>query len=213
MDTMRGTAAHLLPLRFFIAIGWLRAAAEKVVAGGWLDGSAVSSFIDDQIAADVVMSSGYQQVMEQLWHPLATGLGMLVLLLEILIGIALLTGAGFNTALAIGLFLNANFIAAGVINPSAFYMIIQVALLGSPAGNVLSIDGWLQKRYGRWTDDRWFRAGVVVWTLVAVWAFTNAEDLGPSAVNDPGAVLGFVAMIAASVSLVLAVQRRHGPRS
>ena len=59
-----------------------------------------------------------------------TGFAAVVLLGELSIGVALLASVKRLEALAVGCFLNVHFIAAGQVNPSIFYLIISLSLIG-----------------------------------------------------------------------------------
>ena len=205
---VRSPVAHLVPLRVFIGIGWLRAWLEKATDGAWYNGDAVRAFVARQVADGAVLSDGYEWLMQALWEPLAMPVGWVVMVAEVAVGLGVLLGIWFNTALSIGLFLNLQFIAAGVVSPSAFYMVIQTALLGSSVGEIMSIDGWRHARSGRWLRSRWYFAAAAAWTAVAVWAGSHADELGAGAVSDPGSVLAFDAVLAASATLMVALRRR-----
>ena len=47
--------AHLLPLRLFVGMGWLRAFAEKVSDPGWHDGAVLAAFLEEGLAGDHVV--------------------------------------------------------------------------------------------------------------------------------------------------------------
>ena len=205
---MRSPIAHLVPLRVFIGVGWLRAWLEKASDAAWYNGDAVREFLTAQISTGAVLSPQYEWMMRQVYEPLAAVVGWVVVFGELVIGLGVLFGAAFNVALSAGMFLNASFIAAGAISPSAFYIVIQTALLGSTVGEIASIDGWRHSREGHWLHARWFFVGAGLWFLVMVWALVHTNDVSAASVNDPGAVLAFVSGLSAAMCLVVAVRRR-----
>lgn len=180
---------HLLLLRFFLAFGWLRAFLDKVGDAAWWNGSAVTDFLSGGAATGPM--AGFGAVAEAVLVHIAMPLGWLVMLLELAIGIGLATGLRFDAALGAGIGLAAIFVAAGQINPGAFYLVIQLALLGSPAGRVYAFDPWDTPSATRWAP---WAAGVAV--LVAIWSLLTVDHLSTHSVGDPAAVLGFLALFA-----------------
>ncbi len=200
--------AHLLPLRLFIGAGWLRAWVEKAFDPAWYDGSAIREFLGAQLAAGAPVSDGFAWIMVNLLEPAAVVVGWFVILAQLFAGLAILSGVTFNLGLATGMALNASFMAAGAISPSAFYLVIQAALLGSGAGDVLSVAGPVRGRAGGRRD----RAGAFfvmawLWAVVAIWALLNAHEFGARAIEDPGTVLAFDAALTTAGALLVALRR------
>lgn len=69
--------------------------------------------------------------------PHAQILGWVILLGQLLAGLAMLAGCFTNAALVGGLFMNLNFLISGVPHPSAFYLVIQLTLLLTNSGATL----------------------------------------------------------------------------
>jgi thiosulfate dehydrogenase [quinone] large subunit len=207
--------AYLLPLRFFIAIGWLRSAVEKVTGDGWFDGRAITMFLDQQVESGAVVFSAYQALIDSLLRPGAVVVGWLVTILEFAVGIAILTGMFTNLALLIGIGLNVSMMLAGRINPSAFYIVIQIALFAGGTGAVLGFDG---RRTGGTRpialrarseldpatepDRIWIATLGGVFASLSIYALLNTSDFSPSAVTDPAAVLSVVMAVAALSMLI-----------
>lgn len=137
--------AILLPLRLFIGLGWLRSSAEKLVAPEWYSGHALNQFFYERIAEGDVVFPFYQALMEGVFSAHAPLLSKLVIVGEFYCGIAILFGLFTRPALLVGIFMNLNFILAGSVNPSAFYIVIQMILLSSAVGQVFGIDSFLLK--------------------------------------------------------------------
>ncbi len=135
--------AILLPLRFFIALGWLRACAEKLSSSGWTSGEVLYSFL--------VRAQGntpfrfYGDLIEQVFLSNIEILSLLVAAGQGAIGLALLLGVMSQAALLLGIFLNLNFIFAGVINPSVFYIMIEFVLLTSHVGALFGFDAYFSR--------------------------------------------------------------------
>lgn len=144
LNDLRHETAVLVPLRGFIGLGWLRAAVEKAVDPGWADGSSLTAFLLQQ--GGHAAFPAYQALMTDVFLPHAVLLSWIILIGQLLAGAAI--GAGFLTRAALigALFMNINFLLAGAPNPSAFYLVIQGALLMANAGMILGVDGWLRQR-------------------------------------------------------------------
>ena len=132
--------AIVLPLRLFIGLGWVRSSVEKVIQPEWHSGVALNQFFAEQIAAGDVAFPFYQSLMEGTFSLYAPFLSKLIMVGEFYCGIALLLGLLTRTALTAGIFMNLNFILAGVVSPSAFYIVIQGILLPSAVGRVFGVD-------------------------------------------------------------------------
>lgn len=213
------TAAVLVPLRLFMGVGWLRTFLEKVGDDTWWNGTAVVAFVDEQLTNDLVVFPFYERIVDNIIRPGSRWVGWLVIVLELAIGLAVLTGTFTNLALIVGAGLNVNFILAGRITPSVFYVAIQTLLFVTEVGSVFGVDGILASRWGRdrgpiaLVARRPSRSSVandvsdvVVLAVIAAgfsWiGFVHATEFGPGGVDDPGLVLGAVmAMSAATLAI------------
>ena len=139
---------------------------------------------------------------------------------EVLIGLAILSGAFTNLALLGGIVMATNFILAGQVSPGAFYVVIQMNLFIANAGAILGLDYWLSKpipytllvaqpkfQQTYHASEKWSFLG-----LVGVSAFTacavvpHIRDYSFSSVSDPAMILFVLAMIAV-VSFFIAYLR------
>ena len=134
-----------MPLPAFVGLGWLRASAEKLTDPNWRDGTTLAGFPRGQVERDAVPFPFYEAVIADVFLPHAAALGSVVLLGQLLAGLGILVGALTNAALLGGLVMNLNFLLAGAPNPSAFYVVIQLALLLANAGAVLGVDAHLAR--------------------------------------------------------------------
>ncbi len=199
--------AYLVPLRLFIGIGWLRAFAEKVAEPGWMDGTQLSGFLLGQVRDGRVRFPLYEWLIDSVFLPNVATLGWVVVLGQLLTRMAILIGVFTNAALLGGLFMNLNFLLAGVPDPSAFYIVIQTALLLSGTGAVLGVDAVLlrrlhhpllvvfqgEPRLGR----RWSVTALALCMVIGVYALAHVSDWSPGgSVRDPAMVLAVLAGIA-----------------
>lgn len=144
-EETRDHRAYLVPLRVFIGIGWLRTFAEKLADPGWPDGSSLSSFLGNHLQSGHIDFPFYESLITQIFLPHAAALSPLIMLGELLTGLAILAGCFTNAALLGGLFMNFSILLAGAPNPSTFYIVIQIALLVTNAGAILGVDRGLAR--------------------------------------------------------------------
>jgi thiosulfate dehydrogenase (quinone) large subunit len=217
--------AHLLPLRLFIAVGWLRALSEKLLNPAWFDGLALSSFLNTQLHADKVAFPAYVWLISQVFLPGAPVLAWIILAGQLLVGLGLVFGAFSRAALLGALFMNLNFIAAGMPSPSVFYVVIQIMLLISNAGRVFGLDGVAHqnvilrslvqpavRRIGR--HQTRFRVSrhlllvmAVLCAVLALAALPYAKDFSAKgSINDPAILMCVLGLFAAGQCLIRAIR-------
>ena len=208
------SAAVLVPLRLFMGVGWLRTFLEKVGDAAWWNGSAVRDFLDQQVTEGFVVFPFYERMIDTIFRSGSLWIGWLVIVLELAIGIAILTGTYTNLALIVAAGLNLNFMLAGRITPSVFYIAIETLLFVTGVGSVFGVDGGLRKRStstplpialvarrpGKGSIENDVSDVAVLAILAAAFSllgFVHASDFGPGGVNDPGLVLGAVMAMSA----------------
>lgn len=215
-DEFRKENAYLLILRIFIGIGWTRAGLEKVAKGEWWDGTAVATFLQGQMTTGKVVFPFYQDLITNAFVPNALVLGVIIMFGEGLIGLAVLTGTFTNFALLNALFMNLNFILAGAIDPSAFYMIIQSVLFISNIGAILGVDTLLSRKIPfallvaqphfelkhLRVEKLSFLGLALISVFIASYASFYVTDWSPSSVKDPAMIIVVLAMFGAFASLV-----------
>jgi len=202
----------LLPVRAFIGLGWLRAGVEKLADPDWLNGATLTGFLTDQFVGGQVVFRFYAGLINAVFLPQAQLLSGILMIGQLLAGLAILAGC-FSTAALVGaLFMNLNFLLAGVPNPSAFYLVIQLALLLANAGAVVGGDAWL----GRFPWLAWLTARppmlvptarrrawmqllmLLLCILSAAGAATAISDFSPAgSVHDPAMILTILSSMAA----------------
>jgi thiosulfate dehydrogenase (quinone) large subunit len=217
--------AVLLPLRLFIALGWLRALAEKLTNPAWLDGTALTHFLTTQLQTEKVVFPAYAWSISHVFLPGAPTFTWIIMAGQLLVGLGLLFGAFSKAALIGGLFMNLNFIAAGMPSPSVFYVVMQIMLLFSNAGRVFGLDGIahrraefrtleqpIQRRIGR--HQMQFRLTrnlmLVLAVICAALAFSvlpYAKDFSPKgSINDPAVLMCVIGLYAAGQCAIRAIR-------
>ncbi len=118
--------AWILVPQMFLAVGWLRAGVWHGVRREWWSGEDLADFVMSQSSESIL---GYRMFLESVVSgvPIVIALGVVVL--QLLVGFALLANWRPLGALAIGSFLNLNFMLAGVVNPSVFYLIMATGIV------------------------------------------------------------------------------------
>jgi len=208
--------AYLLPVRIFLAVGWLRVCAEKITDPHWLTGQTLATFLTSHMTSGMPFVQ-YQSLAHSLFLPNAAALAALVLIGQLLVGLALLAGLFTPYALAGGLFMNLNFLLSGAADPSAFYVVLQLILLMGRAGDAFGLDGLRQQARDMqpkpWrplshrNTAKTARLVSVVCALIsvvaAVIAFTSITHFEPAAsVKDAAAVLCVLACVTLGLSLI-----------
>lgn len=110
----------------FIGLGWLRAATAKSIDSSWWNGSALQQFLVEQ---DGTTLGWYRPFIELVVAPNLLIFSAVVFVMQIVVAACLLSGRHRSIGLAVGIGLNLHFVAAGAVNPSAFYLLAQGALV------------------------------------------------------------------------------------
>jgi thiosulfate dehydrogenase (quinone) large subunit len=218
----RHPAALLLPLRLFIGIGWIRAGLEKVIDPFWLDGTALVVFLRAHLEQGAVVFPFYESLISGVFIPHALLLTYVIIVGQMLAGVSILTGVGIELALLGGMFMNLNFLFAGAVNPSVFYIVIQLVLLLYGAGHVFSIRALLAHQFsatftlGKADKPRisplvYHSSAILALGLLgglALYAFPLIEDFGPTrSVEDP-AMITVVLSVMGILWVIIAALRR-----
>ena len=217
---VRQESILLFPLRLFVAVGWLRAGAEKALNPQWWDGHALAAWLLQHLPASPYPA--YAALLRHEVVPFPTLLALIVMSGQLLVGLGVLTGTCTRAALLAGMFMNLNFVAAGAPSPSAFYLVIQAALLTGGAGLVFSVDRWWASRRVR--DPLAFLTALkaaaltpsrrrarqalrllplIMLPLLAFWSLRYAHDFSPAgSVEDPAIILAVASFFAAGCALI-----------
>jgi thiosulfate dehydrogenase [quinone] large subunit len=217
---------YLVPVRVFIGIGWLRAFVEKAIDLGWRDGTRLVGFLQRQLGGETIVFPPYQALLTDIFLPHAMVLGWIIMLGQLLAGLAIASGTLTTAALLGGIFMNLNFLLAGATDPSTFYIVIQVVLLMAGAGAILGVDALLAA-HGRFpllaarppglqpSLALPAPTGVVLAILacgIAVYATAQIRDWSPAgSVRDPAAILAVLAYMTASWATIAALRGDRNP--
>lgn len=183
-DRYGSLPAWLLLVQIFLAAGWLRAASAHGLSMDWWTGVEISEFRREHRATAI---EWYQQVMlagPVTWAPAA--IAAVVLLTQIAVAGLLAFNTRILLALALGAFLNVNFVLAGAVDPSAFYLVLGSALA------IWHVDASLTSTRIWWLT---LTSTVVGFTLVGSLA-PQVTTVDPATViEDPAMVLTFIALL------------------
>ena len=184
----RPEAAWLVPARGFIAIGWLRACAEKLLDPNWSSGETLRVFLEAQ--QSFVAFPFYSFVTQHLFLPYLRELAFIVLLGQWLVGLGILFGGWTKIALLAGIFMNLNFLLMGRPDPNAFYIVIQWMLFAAGADRIMSLDAFL-KQYKAITDlNKVYFVTTALLGFLAISVLPFVKSFSPGQiVKDPVAVL------------------------
>ena len=189
----------LLPLRLFLAAGWLRAAAEKLIDPAWWSGHKLQTFAAAQREQALPF---FRPVMDHVIAPHAQVVAIVVVLTQLGCGIAIAIGKPLRLALRWVVLLNVVFVMAGKVNPSAFYLVMEIVLLFAVADGTIGV---------RPTSPSRRTVGLAAISTAAAFAFVPyIRTIEPSKViDDPAMMLVFLGMI---VAITLMVRRSaHRP--
>lgn len=118
--------ASVLYPQLFLGFGWIRAAVAHGTARSWWSGEDLLAFFDSTEALRLPV---YELFVDSLVRPAAVPVSAVVVILQLLIGLALLINIRPVAWTLVGIFLNVNFIMAGEVNPSVFYVVMGMAVV------------------------------------------------------------------------------------
>ncbi len=172
----------MLP-QLFLACGWLRVATEHAIDRSWWSGTALTEFVG---SADTKMSIGFYEPFLDAIVQIPALISVVVLVTELAVGVMLALNARPLIALVAGGFLNVQFMLAGVVNPSAFYLILAfIGIQWRMERELSPVKSW---RAARWSAL--FAAAMFV--LFALYISTLHPAM---AMEDPALVLIFLSAL------------------
>ena len=179
------TTIVLFPIRMFLGFGWIRAGVEKFIDDGWWTGEQLRLFLIRQRGEALpFMISPIDGVFE----PFAELVALLVMLGQFAIGACFVTTRMLRPALWVAVTLNVVFVAMGAVDPSVFYLVIELSLLAALALGVIG---------GRPRDPNPVSIGAKVGVAVAL--IPLITTLHPhEVIDDPAIILVTVALLAAA---------------
>ena len=189
----------LLPLRLFLAAGWLRAAAEKLIDRQWWTGNKLRTFLTNQHDDALPF---FRPVMDHVIAPGAQTVAIIVVLTQLGCGLAIAFGKPLRLALRWAVLLNVVFIMAGKVNPSAFYLVMEIVLLFAVA------DGTMGVRPTSPSRKTVALAGVSVVAALAVAPYIRTIEPA-KVIDDPAMMLVFLGVVVAVT--LMARRAAHRP--
>lgn len=188
--SVRTPSIALLPVQLFLAAGWARAGVEKLIDPHWWDGRKLLDFLALQRPHMLPFFVWFTDV---LVAPIVVVVAGAVMVSQFAIAGCLAANRFVRPALWGGVMLNVAFTLSGRVNPSAFYLVMQLALLfalSRPISMVIA------------------RRRATLWLMVAAFILPFARTLHPALViDDPALMLAFVAGLAAMTGVAMAADR------
>jgi uncharacterized membrane protein YphA (DoxX/SURF4 family) len=188
----------LLPVRLFLAAGWLRAAVEKLIDRQWWRGETVRTYLVTHHDAALPFARG---AMDSALRPAAVTVAAVVVVAELACGVALAIGFRLRDALWVGIVLNIAFVATGQVNPSTFYLVMELGLLLALAGGAIG-----PHRTEVWKPHRSAWAACFT-TAVALAPFIRTLD-PKHVIDDPAITLSFFALLS-GIGIALTSHHAH----
>ena len=193
----RDLPAWVVLTQLFIGLGWLRAATEKLIDPAWWRGDVLREFVAAHIDTSL---DWYEPFLDTAVLPLAPAVAAVVLVAQLVAGISLATGRRLTVGLTVGMVLNLHFMAAGAVNPSAFYLLAQGA-----------VALWLCERTESRTPAGTLRAAAAGALFVTGSSVPFISTLHPAdVVEDPAVMLSLTGALGA-LGCVLAAGSRSAP--
>ncbi len=177
----------LLP-QLFLAAGWLRAASAHSFDGGWWSGAEIRGFVAHETSAAIGL---YRPFLNHVVLSFPTLTALIVVALQLVAGIFLIMNYKPMCAVLIGVFLNVQFLMAGAVNPSAFYLVLALVV-------VL----WRMERSSSLSTSRKLtRLVAIAAGVTTVFMLPFIASLSPDrAIEDPAAVLIFISLLFATAT-------------
>jgi uncharacterized membrane protein YphA (DoxX/SURF4 family) len=190
-----GQPAWFVVTRLFIGLGWLRAATEKLIDPAWWTGDVLEDFVSYHSGTTL---GWYAPFLDSVALPMASVVAALVVAGQLVAGTSLVTGRRLNVGLAIGVFFNLHFMAAGAVTPSAFYLLAQGSLIL-----------WLCERNASQSTSAALHATAAAATFVAGLNLAFVSTLHPAEViEDPAVMFAFGGALTALACLLAADSSR-----
>ena len=190
-DRFDALPAWVVLTELFIGLGWLRAVAEKLIDPAWWRGETIERFVAEHANTTL---DWYGPFLDRVVLPFTPLIAAVVVLGQLVAGLSLATGRRLGIGLAVGMFLNIHFLAAGAVTPSAFYLLGQGALAL-----------WLCEQTASGARARALRISAAVGAFVAGLNTPFISTLHPAEViEDPAIMLAFAGALTALTCLLAA---------
>lgn len=186
--------SHLSPpwvvmVQLFLGFGWLRAVAEKIIDPEWWTGAAIERFLVDHRGRAL---EWYEPFVSRVVEGNLVLVAATVVAIQLFAGLALLGGRQTGLAIGLGVLLNLNFVAAGAVNPSAFYLVMQGALAL-----------WLFEQGRHRLKLVYLDVSAVVLGMLGLASIRFISTVHPAEViDDPAAMLSFMGVLAVVANIL-----------
>jgi thiosulfate dehydrogenase [quinone] large subunit len=175
----------LVPIRVFLAAGWLRAGIEKLIDPQWWNGEHLRTFLTVHHPTAV---RPFQPIIDHAIQPYAAWIAIGVMASELACGVAIAIGRPIRAALRWAVMLNVTFVLCGQVNPSAFYLVMEMVLL------VAIADGTIGTHATHPSRRTYALAGALL--VAAALLSPNIRTIRPAEViGDPAIMLVFLAVL------------------
>lgn len=175
--------------QLFIGLGWLRAAGAKAIDLSWWSGEYIRRFAADH--QDVTLG-WYQPFLDNVVLPAVPLVALVVILGQVFAGLTLVSGRYVGAGLAVGILLNLQFLAAGAVDPSAFYLLAQGAMAL-----------WLAEGSRTAQTDKRLMVAASIAVFLGALSLPFISTLHPARViEDPAIMFAFGGALAAMACLI-----------
>ncbi|MGH1491718.1 MAG: hypothetical protein ACRBK7_20380 [Acidimicrobiales bacterium] len=184
----RGVPAAVLLPQLFLAAGWLRAAIAHTFDGTWWSGAYIRGFVAFETSAAIGL---YRPFLDHVVLSMPTITALIVVSIQVAVGVMLIFNYRPMRAVLIGAFLNLQFLLAGAVNPSTFYLVLAlvVVLWRMERSNSVS------------TSRRLARAVAILAGVTTVFMLPYIATPSPDgAIEDPALVLIFISLLFATAT-------------
>jgi thiosulfate dehydrogenase [quinone] large subunit len=149
-------------IRVYVGYSWLHAGWGKLSGGTWVTGKALAGFWTKAVApgaSPVIAVGWYRTLIEfMLNHAWYTWFAPLVMVGELLVGVALILGAVTGIAAGAGAFMNWNYIMAGTASTNGWLGLLGIVLiLAWKVAGWYGLDRWLLPMLG----TPWYRGELI----------------------------------------------------
>src|SRR4051794_40018462 len=134
-----------LIVRLYLAYSWIPAGWAKITSGEWLfgDGAPVAGVVSKAVA-DPGTPTWYATFLSDWVLPHASVFATLVALGEVAVGLGLLVGLLTGIAAFFGVFMNANYVLAGVLSSNPVLIVLgSLIMLAWRNAGWIGLDRWL----------------------------------------------------------------------
>ena len=208
--------SYLVPLRVFLGIGWVRASIEKIEDPIWSEKNGKLKNLLEESINNGIAFNFYEEFLIEIIIPNIEIWANIIIIGQALCGVSLILGAFTNLGLLGAMFMNFNFILIGAVNPSVFYIIVQLVLLISNNGHIFGLDKWISMylrtsyivahidntKYWR-KNERWgYSIGALSFLIVSIISFPKIESFDAHSVDDPDMILFILGTLCASCLII-----------